>query len=206
MAFELLTESAALSWLDYAGVFVFAASGALLASRKNMDVFGMLVLALLPAVGGGTVRDLLLDVPVFWIEDNTYVFITMAAVVLVFTAQKLITQRERLLMWADAIGLAVFCVLGTAKATSVGTTMPVAVIMGVITAVVGGMLRDVVANEIPYILQREIYATAALAGAVSFVVLTMMGLSYAEWISISVALLARALGITRGWSLPRPGV
>lgn len=203
---ELLTESAALSWLDYAGVFVFAASGALLATRKKMDIFGMLVLALLPAVGGGTVRDLLLGAPVFWIEDNIYVFVTMSAVALVFAAQTLITRRERLLMWADAIGLAVFCVLGTAKATVMGTTMPVAVMMGVITAVAGGMMRDVVANEIPYILQREIYATAALVGAVSFVLLTMLGISYAEWISIALALLARALGITRGWTLPRPGL
>ena len=98
MPLQLLTESAALNWLDYAGVFVFAVSGALLASRKHMDIFGMLVLALLPAVGGGTVRDLLLDVPVFWIEDNTYVFVTMSAVAMVFAAQTLITRRERLLM------------------------------------------------------------------------------------------------------------
>ena len=99
-----------------------------------------------------------------------------------------------------------FCVLGTAKATAMGTTMPVAVMMGVITAVAGGMMRDVVANEIPYILQREIYATAALVGAFAYVVLIQLGISYAEWLSIGLALLARALGITRGWSLPRPGI
>ena len=189
-------------FLDYFGVFVFAVSGALMAIRKDMDVFGMLVLALMPAVGGGTLRDLLLDLPVFWIEDTNYLFLTLMAVVGTYFGQQFLVARERILAWVDALGLSVFSVLGCAKALDVGVDMLVAVIMGVVTAVAGGIIRDVVANEMPYILRREIYATAALVGSVSYLLLVNLGVPYCEWVAVALCFVARGLGISRGWSLP----
>lgn len=191
-----------LQTLDYFGVFVFAISGALMAARKNMDIFGMLVLALMPAVGGGTLRDLLLDLPIFWIEDPTYLILTVAAAVFTYFGQRFVHHRQRVLAWADALGLSVFCVLGAAKAMTHGASVPVAVVMGVITAVAGGIIRDVVANEIPYILHREIYATAALIGCTTYLGLQAINIPYAEWVAMSLALIARGLGIRKGWSLP----
>lgn len=194
----------ALQLLDYFGVFVFAISGALTAARKEMDLFGVLVLALMPAVGGGTVRDLLLGVPVFWIEDTAYLFVTIGAAGLTYlVGARLMGAQQSWLKWMDAMGLAVFCVLGTAKALALDMPVIVAITMGVISAVVGGMLRDVIANEIPLVLQKEIYATAALVGAAMYWGLSVLGIPAAQWIAIAVALSVRALGITLGWSLPR---
>ena len=119
----------------------------------GLDYFGLLVLALMPAVGGGTLRDLLLDLPVFWIEDTTYLGLTIAAAAFTYFGQRFMTQDARSLVWADALGLSVFCVSGAAKAISVGVGTLVAVTMGVLTAVAGGIIRDVVANEIPYVLR-----------------------------------------------------
>lgn len=193
-----------LQLLDYSGVFVFAISGALLALRKDMDIFGMMVLALMPAIGGGTARDLLLGVDVFWIKNTNYLLLTFAAVIFTYFGQQLVQSRKGLLDWADAVGLSVFCVLGTAKTLEHGGDLVVAGVMGVVTAVAGGIIRDVVANEVPYVLQREIYATAALIGSAVYLLLNQFGISGAEWIAVLAALVARGLGITRGWSLP-PG-
>ena len=191
-----------LDLLNYFGVFVFALSGALVAVRKDMDIFGMLVLALIPAVGGGTLRDLLLDLPIFWIEDTTHLILTATAVAFTFFLANALFTNARTLAWADALGLSVFCVLGTSKAIEAGAGLLVAVVMGVVTAVTGGIIRDVVANEVPYVLQREIYATAALIGSVAYLVFTFLGFGYAEWLAMGLALSARGLGIFRGWSLP----
>ncbi len=163
----------------------------------------MLVLALMPAVGGGTVRDVLIGQPVFWLEDNRYLMLTVVASVAVFFGQRFIDSRERMLMWADAIGLSVFCVLGASKSLAVGMSVSASVVMGIATAVAGGIIRDVIANEVPYILRKEIYATAALVGATSYVLLELWGVSSAEWIAIFAALTVRGLGIVYGWSLPK---
>ena len=128
----------------------------------------MFVLAFLPAVGGGTLRDLILDVPVFWLNDSVYILLVGLAVALVFFGFRFVQGDGPWLKWADAIGLAIFCVLGCDKAVRAGVDGGVAVMMGVGTAVAGGVIRDVVANDVPYILKQEIYATAALSGALSF--------------------------------------
>ncbi|MEM7097192.1 MAG: trimeric intracellular cation channel family protein [Pseudomonadota bacterium] len=201
-----MQDQVILQLLDYFGVFVFALSGALVAARKRMDIFGMLVLALLPAVGGGTLRDLLLDTDVFWIEDVIYVVITGLAVACTFFGFKYLANSERTLMWADALGLAVFSVLGCAKALEYNVHSGVAVMMGIMTAVAGGIMRDVVANDVPYILRQEIYATAALVGAVVFMVGHMTVPNIAIWLGAIAALIVRACGIIFGWSLPKPGI
>lgn len=191
--------------LDYLGVFVFALSGALLASRKGMDLFGFIVLALMPAIGGGTIRDIALDVPVFWILDKNYLLLTLIAAVLTFGSYRLIERLQRPLVWLDAVGLSVFCVLGAAKTLEHTGDAVVAVVMGVVTAVAGGIIRDVIANDAPMVLRSEIYATAAVLGALVYVGLATVGWPFAEWAGVATALGARGSGIVLGWSLPKSG-
>ena len=197
-----------LHWLDLFGVFVFALSGALAADRRGMDLFGFLVMALLPAVGGGTVRDIVLDVPVFWVQDSIYLWLILAAGLLTFFAAPVIHRAGRWLLWADAIGLSVFCVTGAAKALElVPDALPVAVALGVMSAVLGGIIRDVVCNEIPLILRKDIYATAAFAGALVFVTLETLGLAQglSIWLAMLTCFAVRASAIVWGWSLPNRG-
>jgi uncharacterized membrane protein YeiH len=192
--------------LDAFGVFVFALSGALAAARRQLDPVGLLVLAFLPAVGGGTVRDLILDRTVFWLEDPVPLVLVVVAATLVFFSSAQLARRERLLLWFDALGLSVFAVLGARRGLLVTGDPAVAVMMGVMTAVVGGLLRDVVCNEVPLVLHREIYATAAFAGALTFVGLVALGMPTEPALALGAvaAFALRAAGLLRGWSLPRP--
>ncbi|MBO6701216.1 MAG: trimeric intracellular cation channel family protein [Pseudomonadales bacterium] len=187
--------------LDHAGVFVFAITGALVAVRKEMDFFGFVVLALMPAVGGGTLRDIMLDEPVFWITDTTYLFVTLAAALITFVAHHLIQRLSEVLLWLDALGLSVFCAIGCAKALELGQGPVVAVVMGVITAVAGGIVRDVIANESPLVLHKEVYATAAFMGSLTYVVVPLSD-QLCLVLAVAVAFVVRALGITLGLSLP----
>lgn len=157
----------ALQVADSIGVFVFALSGGMMASRKGMDFFGILVISLLPAIGGGTLRDLLLDRQVFWlVESNTILIALAAGAVSAFLGERI--ARFKTLIWLDAMGLALFCVVGAQAAYALGYGPVVVVMMGTITASFGGLLRDVVCNEVPLILREDIYATAALIGALVF--------------------------------------
>jgi uncharacterized membrane protein YeiH len=159
-----------LYYLDLFGIAVFAATGALAAGRKNLDLFGVLVLALVTAIGGGTLRDMALGAtPVFWITDSTYIAVATVAAVLTVLCARHARLPRRLLPVADAVGLATFTVLGTDKALKLGVSEEIAIIMGVMSGVVGGMLRDVLVGEVPLVLRREIYATACIAGAGAFI-------------------------------------
>jgi uncharacterized membrane protein YeiH len=199
-------------WLDAAGVFVFAVSGAITASRKQLDIVGFVFVATVTGIGGGTVRDLVLGRdPVFWIAAPEYLYVTTAAAVLVYFTAHLVERRYTVLLWADAIGLALFCVLGARIALLTGTGPVVAVLMGVMTATMGGLIRDVVCNEQPLILAREIYATAAALGAgvtVGMLALDLPAIA-AEAAGIAAALIARGAAIQFGISIPvykaRPG-
>ena len=195
-----------LSLADFVGVTVFAASGALAAARKSMDIFGFVVIALITAVGGGTLRDLILDTPVFWIERNSYIVLAVAAAIVVFFAERHIRSRITLLTWLDAAGLALFAALGAAKAIDLGTSGLVAVIMGIMSAVFGGIIRDIVCNEIPLILQKEVYAIAAFAAALVVVLLIRFDANPLPAIVVGVAagFVVRASAIVFGWSLPSP--
>ena len=195
--------------LEMAGTAAFAVSGALAASRKNMDIFGFCVLALMPAVGGGTVRDIIIDrVPVFWISDNRYVVVAIIAALIVFFTSYKPGSRRRILVWMDALGLALFAALGTEICLQHQTGPLVAIMLGVTTAVTGGMIRDIICNEIPLILSREIYATAAFISAVCYVLADNVGMS--SQVSLIIAVIAgfaiRALGIIHNWSLPSFGM
>ena len=194
-----------LYWIDLFGVFVFAISGALAADRRGMDLFGFVAIALLPAIGGGTVRDIILGAPVFWVEDTVYLWLIGGAALLTFLAAPLLQRVERLLLWADAIGLSVFCVAGAAKSYALTGSAEVAVVMGVVTAVLGGIIRDVVCNEIPLILRQDIYATAAFAGALAYVAAQALSLDIelSLWIGAGICFLIRASALLWGWSLPK---
>lgn len=152
--------------LDMFGTAVFAISGVLLASKLRMDPFGMIVLAMVTAIGGGTIRDMVLGAtPVFWVTQTEYLWVILATCVLSIV----LIRHPRRLPWyvlpvADAIGLAVFVAIGVDKALSYGASPMVAVIMGVLTGCGGGIIRDVLAREIPMIFRTEVYATACIAG------------------------------------------
>lgn len=192
-------------WLDLFGTMVFAVSGALAAGRKNLDLFGVLVLAVVTAIGGGTLRDVTLGAtPVFWITDPIYLWVaSIAGLITIYLARHEFLHR-RFLPIADALGLATFCVIGAERALSFGVTPAIAVLMGVMTGVFGGMLRDVLCGEVPLVLRRELYATAALLGAGVMVILSMLlpGTALATWIGLLAALALRLAAIRWNLSLP----
>ncbi|MEN3944240.1 trimeric intracellular cation channel family protein [Prosthecobacter sp. SYSU 5D2] len=158
-------------WIEFSACAVCAISGVLAAEGKRMDLFGALVLALVTAVGGGTLRDLCLDLPVFWIQVPDFVTVSLVAAVGTFILARFLDMPARALAVADAFGLALFAIIGTEKALMVGSPGLVAVLMGIITGVAGGILRDVLRGEIPVVLRAEIelYATAAGLGATAYV-------------------------------------
>ena len=155
----------AIDLLDYAGVAVFAATGALAASRKQLDNIGFLFLASVTGIGGGTLRDVILNLPVFWVGNSGYVLICAVVAVLVFFIAHRVESRWKWLLWLDAIGLAAFSVMGAAKGLAITGSPVVSVIMGVLTATFGGILRDLLAGEPSVLLRPEIYVSAALAAS-----------------------------------------
>ncbi len=178
-----MTSAFIFDLFDWVGVFVFALSGGLIAIRQKMDIFGVVVIALLPAIGGGTLRDILLSQPVFWLDDQISLLIATGAGVAAFLAPRFWT-KFRSLRWLDSAGLALFAVVGASKAYSLDYGLLICAIMGMITATAGGLLRDVVCNETPMLLKADIYATAAFAGAIVYYLSREQGLS--ELISLSL--------------------
>ncbi len=194
-----------LQYGDYLGTFVFAITGALAAAEKRLDIGGFILLGFVTGVGGGTMRDLLLDRGmVFWAVDPLYILVCAAGAVVTFFGAERLAARRRTLIWSDALGLALFCVIGAAIAWSEGSRPLVAVLMGALTATGGGVVRDIIRNELPLILHREIYVTAALAGAATFVTLVEIELAppLAMTAGFAVAFALRAIGIVMDWHLP----
>jgi uncharacterized membrane protein YeiH len=192
--------------LDYASVLVFALTGALVASRAQLDIVGFAFVACLTALGGGTVRDLLLDRnPVFWIADPNYILLAAGAAVAVFFTAHLVESRLRWVVWLDSFALAVAVSAGTGAALSLGSPPVITVLMGMATGTLGGLMRDVVCNEVPLVLkQGELYISCAMAGAITAAAMIWLGLE------LRLALIAcaavcwslRAGSITFGWHLP----
>jgi len=198
-------SDAALNFMQVIGTIAFAVSGALVAGRRKMDWFGVVVLAVLVAVGGGSLRDMLLGLtPVFWVQSIWYVLLAAITALVVIPLKRLNFDDQKFLMLSDALGLAVFAVLGTQKALGVGTNAFVAIVMGVITGVFGGVLRDVLANRDPSILYGDIYALAAMIGCTVYVLLLQTPILpiFALWISMGVILVIRLIAIRRDLSLP----
>lgn len=193
------------SVLDGVGIVAFAITGALMASRKQMDIVGFVVIGTVTGIGGGTLRDVLLDLPVFWVASPGYLIACALVSALVAFAARVSQSQYRLILWLDAVGLAIFAVTGAERAMLTGAGATVAVAMGVMTATFGGIVRDLLGNESPVILSREIYASAALAGALIFVTLTATDAPRAAAIGAGFAagLLIRTTALRYGWSLPR---
>ncbi|MDZ7905097.1 MAG: trimeric intracellular cation channel family protein [Cypionkella sp.] len=193
--------------LDIASVAVFALTGALVASRSQLDIVGFIFVACLTAVGGGTIRDVLLNrEAVFWVADPSILLAAVAPAIAVFFAAHLLESRYRAIIWLDAFALAVAVPAGVGVAIGLEqSSWPIVLVMGVITGVLGGLMRDVVCNEVPLVLkQGEIYATAAFAGALAAVLALWAGLTSAQALGLcgAVTLILRAGSIGLGWRLP----
>ncbi len=189
-------------WTDQAGVAVFAIAGTLLAFRKKMDGFGVIVLASATAIGGGTIRELILGLPVFWTHDEVYLYtiLTAALLTIVWLRFKAYIPMTTLQI-ADAFGLAFFAAMGAEKTLAAGFSPFIAVIMGTISACFGGMLRDVLARDIPMVLKGELYATTCLVGATVYVLLVPFQPLIALAAGMSATLVMRLGAIKYQWSL-----
>lgn len=195
-----------LSLLDYASVLIFAITGALVASRAQLDLVGFAFIACLTALGGGTLRDLLLDRnPIFWIANPTYLAVGCSAAFIVFFSAHLLESRYRTLIWLDSLALSVAVAAGAGVALSLDQSPVIVVLMGMITGCMGGLMRDVVVDEVPLVLkQGELYVTAAFAGASTAAVthwflpddlIPLMACAAVTWV-------LRAGSLHYGWHLP----
>ena len=191
---------------DYLGTFAFAVSGALAAAEKKLDLFGAVFLGFVTAIGGGTMRDMMIgNSPVSWLQDPVYFYVIVAAVAATFLFTKTILSFSKALFFFDTIGISVFTVIGIQKGLHAGIHPPLAVMMGILTAVMGGIIRDVLCNEIPLIFHKEIYATACLAGGVFFVLFVFINMPepFTAFIAAGVIFTIRSLSVRKGWALPR---
>lgn len=195
-------------YLEWLGVAVFALTGALTAARKGMDPLGFALLATVTGVGGGTLREVLLGRPATWIADPTAPAICIIVGIATFViGRSYVPTRKgafRLLMWADGLGLAIFAVSGAQTALLASAHPVTAIVLGALTATFGGVVRDVLAGEIPLILRREIYVTAAALGAGVYVGLELLGFDglLAALAGVAAGFALRALAIARDWSMP----
>lgn len=198
-----MTEYFLLSF-DYLGVAIFALSGGLVAQEKKMDVLGFAFLGCLAGIGGGTIRDVLLDRSVFWLTSPGVILAAAGASVMLFFFHGFSSAaRSRAIKWLDAIGLAGYSVLGAAIASGSGATWVACIVAGFFTAVGGGLLRDIVAGRPPFILTGgEFYGGAALAGATVFLLTQGFPFPYPHLLAFTVALLVRGSGIRYGWGFP----
>jgi uncharacterized membrane protein YeiH len=190
--------------ITMSAVAVSAITGVLEAGRKPIDLFGVVLVALTSALGGGTIRDLLLDRPVFWVADQTYLVAAIAAGVATFVLVRLARLPANLFLVPDALGLALFTVIGTQVALSQGAPWFVATFLGVVTGVFGGVLRDILCNEVPLVFAGELYATASWAGAMVFIALLHTGIAdaIASLLAMAAIFLTRIAAIH--WHLTLP--
>jgi uncharacterized membrane protein YeiH len=197
----------ALALLDYFGIAVFAVSGALLAAEKRQTFVTFVFFAVITGIGGGTLRDLLIGAPVFWVRTNSFLMICIVAALAVWFVSASHRLARQALLWFDAAGITAYATYGTAKALGFGVAPVPAFAMGVMTACVGGIIRDVLAGEPSILMRRELYVTAAALSAGLFVGLSLLGL--AVWPAAAIAFVAgfalRSAAIARGWSLPAYG-
>lgn len=192
--------------LDLLGTVAFAASGALAGVRRGMDLLGVVVLGIVTATGGGVMRDVLLnDTPPFCFKNELYLYLAVAASVVVFVTPRRFEKMNRAMLLLDALGLGTFLVIGTSKALAFNLGLMGAIIMGVMTATCGGLVRDLLSNQIPLILQREIYASACVVGGALFYLLhhTQVDPTVTVTVSALTVIAIRFAAIVKGWQLPR---
>ncbi|MBL8137542.1 MAG: trimeric intracellular cation channel family protein [Acidobacteria bacterium] len=191
-------------FFDVLAAGVFAVSGALVASRKGLDVMGAMWLAVITGVGGGTVRDLIVDVPVFWVQNPVHISVCLLTAVVMHFISPLVESRYRTLLWFDAFGLALVTIAGTVKGVDVGAPALVAIAMGAVTGAVGSIIRDTLGHLPSVLLGHEIYITASVLGACAYIGLDGLGVGRlaAMVAGFVVTFVVRGLAIAFGWSLP----
>jgi uncharacterized membrane protein YeiH len=190
-------------FFDIVAAVVFAVSGSLVASRKGMDVMGFMWFAVITGVGGGTVRDLILDVPVFWVQNPAYVSACLVTAVVMHFVAPLVESRYKVHLWFDAFGLALVTIAGTVKAADAGAPALVAIAMGAVTGSVGGIIRDTLGHVPSVLLGHEIYITASVLGACVYVAASGPGGRPSAMVAgFLVTFVVRSLAMTRGWSVP----
>ena len=205
MADELVSPDTLLYFLDMIGVIACAIAGTLLAQHKGFDIAGCILVSMVNAIGGGTLRDMALDRhPLFWMTDLNYVIVITITSVVIQIFFHLYHKIDNALNLFDAIGLAAFSVIGFKVALAQDVSPMIAVMMGVWTAIVGGLFRDIICNEIPLLLQREIYITASVAGSVTYLLLDYVGIDAGinEFIMLGVIFAVRMLALRFDWHLP----
>ena len=192
--------------LDILGTFAFAISGALVASDKKFDLFGVIIIAFVTAVGGGMLRDVLIDAhPINWIGDLNYLYTILFAVIITFLFKSKILPLSKTMFLFDTVGLGVFTLLGLKKGLSFNLHPFIALIMGMISAVFGGVLRDVLTNKVPLIFEKEIYASACLAGGITYLILNNFNISenLIFVLSASVIVAIRVIAVKFHLQLPK---
>lgn len=191
-------------WVGICAVAVNATTGVLEAGRKPIDLFGMVLVALCAALGGGTIRDLLLDRTAFWLSDATYLYAALIAGVATFSAVRVVRLPPRLFLLPDALGLALFTIIGTQVGLAHGVPWLAATFLGVVTGVLGGVLRDILCNEVPLVFGGELYGTAAWSGALLFVALIAADVdaTIAAFIAMALILAVRLAAIAWRITLP----
>ncbi|TLX71482.1 trimeric intracellular cation channel family protein [Labilibacter sediminis] len=195
-----------LSIADYAGTCAFAISGTLSASEKKLDLFGATFIGFVTAIGGGTIRDLLLgNTPVTWVVGIDYFILILSSIVFTFIFYKYIIKLKHTLFLFDTIGIGVFTIIGIEKALLFGINPPLAMVMGLSSAVVGGVIRDTLCNDVPLIFHKEIYATACIVGGVIYLLLSHFNINiyFSQTITILSIIIIRLLAINYNLSLPK---
>ena len=191
--------------LDMVGVIACAIAGTLLAQHKGFDIAGCILVSMVNAIGGGTLRDMALDRhPLFWMTDLSYVIVITITSLILQIFFHLYHKIDNALKLFDAIGLAAFSVIGFKIALTQGMSPVIAIMMAVWTAIIGGMLRDIICNEIPLVLQREIYISASIAGSVTYLLLDSLGIDAGlnEFVMLAVIFAVRMLALRFDWHLP----
>ncbi len=192
-------------FLDLLGTFVFAISGMLAAANKQFDIFGAAVIAFVTAMGGGTLRDLLIGAqPVAWMQDLNYLSVIGLAVPLSYFFRSFILRLRRTMFLFDSIGIGLFTILGLQKTLDMGLHPVVALMMGVVSAVFGGVIRDLLSNQAPLIFRKEIYATACMMGGILYLILSSFSLDYNIKVigTVLFIIAIRIAAVRRHWSLP----
>ena len=205
MVNDLIFPDILLYLLDMVGVIACTIAGTLLAQHKGFDIAGCILVSMVNAIGGGTLRDMALDRhPLFWMTDLNYVIVITVTSLILQVFFHLYHKIDNALRFFDAIGLAAFSVIGFKVALHQDMSPLIAIMMGVWTAIIGGLLRDIICNEIPLVLQREIYITASIAGSVTYLLLDYLGLNPGlnEFIMLGVIFAVRMLAVKFDWHLP----
>lgn len=202
---QIVNVSDFVNWCDYLGTLAFAISGIRLAAGKGFDWFGAYVIGFVTAVGGGTVRDILLDIKPFWLVQPSYLIITALGLIFTIVFRRQVVRLNHSLFFFDAVGLGLFVVVGVAKSYAADFPWWVAIIMGTITGSFGGLLRDVLINETPLIFRTDFYASACVLGAIVYVLMgryTGMAIEWVQFISAVSVFIARVLAVVLHIQLP----